>query len=405
MAVVSIGDFPMIQRIMAILKLWAKTLESKIGTDGVYVFGSLIYRDGQQFGDQSDIDLVVRFPYSAITALDRLYWLESLHAEKRKLEAQLSGVLKRNPETHICSMVVPTAIELYADLHKDGQTDSFFSGNQFFDLLMEVKTVGIAKARDYPIADPLVVQGLRFAQKKRNQYLGVSASGVTSFSSFDGEDPIPKEFMRHAAIASSVFMPGSEAGAAYDVQFGLDFISNGLYRIRNTDRYIEGLHDRLSIRRKARPARGQVITPQDQLFLAEWIFDQALEALCLKDYARERLPERTCRDLIERVSADLQQRGWSVANLEMGQGCTNPSLNTLGSKVTRRPTDFNPSTSDGSRMCITRINHSTCSRSRWLRRGRTGETFLMAERSDSHATSRSLAKARLSYRKPTISAH
>jgi predicted nucleotidyltransferase len=96
----------MSQDVLSALKTWAQNLRHAIGTDGVYVFGSLIYRNGLQFGDMSDIDLVVRFPKSTVTALHRVHWLEALHSAKIDLESELSALLKRDKNKPICSMVV-----------------------------------------------------------------------------------------------------------------------------------------------------------------------------------------------------------------------------------------------------------------------------------------------------------
>jgi predicted nucleotidyltransferase len=308
------------------LKAWAHNLKKTIGTDGVYLFGSLVYREGQQVVDSTDIDLVVRFPIAAITALDRMRWLEALHVAKRNLEATVSKLLKRDGKKPVCSLVVSTTLEISANVHKDG-AHALFSSQPFFDLLTESKTIGIPGAGGNPLLEPLAVQCLRFAQKKRNQYLDLAASGLTAFVAFDGDEPLPKDFMRHAAIASSLSMSSPTPGSEYDVQFGLDFVSGGLYAMRDADKYIEGIHNRLSIRRNARPAKGQVISPQDQIFLAEWIFDKAIEAICLRHYAREPLPERTQSVLMDRISRDLGQHGWRVALLEKGQGCTSPDFN------------------------------------------------------------------------------
>jgi predicted nucleotidyltransferase len=44
------------------LLTWAKAVTDEIGTSGIYLFGSLIHRNGAQFGPKSDVDLVVVIP-------------------------------------------------------------------------------------------------------------------------------------------------------------------------------------------------------------------------------------------------------------------------------------------------------------------------------------------------------
>jgi hypothetical protein len=242
------------------------------------------------------------------------------------LESALSVLLKRNPETRICSVVPATTIEVWADLHKDN-AHAFFSRRYFQNLLTGEKTLGVREAGTKIINEPLAVQCIRFVQKKRNQYLDVTATGGTNFIPFDGKDPLPKDIMRHFAIVSSLFEPVQQPGLEYDIQLGLDFISDRLFRFRESSELIEGMHNRLSVRRNARSAKREVTSPIDQVFLAEWIFDETSEALALKEYARETVPERTRHALLGRISEKLVEKGWRFEDLEMGKGCTKPSFN------------------------------------------------------------------------------
>jgi hypothetical protein len=68
------------------LACWASVVAADIGTGGVYAFGSLVYRDGAQFGPGSDVDLVVLFPNQPGNPLTRREWLEKLLAHKQRLE-------------------------------------------------------------------------------------------------------------------------------------------------------------------------------------------------------------------------------------------------------------------------------------------------------------------------------
>ena len=40
----------------------AKAVHAELGPQAIYLFGSLVYRDGAQFNDRSDVDLVVVMP-------------------------------------------------------------------------------------------------------------------------------------------------------------------------------------------------------------------------------------------------------------------------------------------------------------------------------------------------------
>lgn len=277
-----------VQQALKLLEAWAQALQKNIGSTGVYVFGSLIHRDGRQFSSNSDIDLVVCFPHGMDSALSRLDWLVALHAEKIKLETSLANLLGRDPNVPICSFVVPTLFDIGGDLHKDGAS-GFFAGNYFLDLTTGAKTTGLPGAGAKPISNALAQNCVRFAQKKRNQYLDVSADGTTSFAPFDGNEPLPKDVMRHAAMAAELSTPGAEPGSQFDVQFGLDFVSNGLYAERASNKYVEDVHDRLSVRRGARGQRAS-LAERDQVFLAEWILDRAFLAVTAAQKAAAKAP-------------------------------------------------------------------------------------------------------------------
>lgn len=265
------------QTTMDILQAWAHKLNAEIGTGGIFLFGSLIYRGGTQFTDSSDIDLVVCIPNNVDTALKRTEWIRALLAHKIALENELSTLLNRDPSKSICSFVVPTPIELKANLHKDG-SPAFFTRSMFLNLLNDEKTHGIPGAGTQPVSDPLGQMCLRFVQKKRNVFLNVSANKTSNGFNFDDTDPLPKDIMRHAAMAAELSTPSAEPGAEFDIQFGLDFLSNSLYQERTIDQYVDDIHNRLSIRRGARGTK-EPVNPTDQLFLAEWIFDQSFQAL------------------------------------------------------------------------------------------------------------------------------
>jgi predicted nucleotidyltransferase len=318
----------MIADILGLLKTWAHRLQSESGTDGVYAFGSLIYKNGSQFGTTSDIDLIVRFPPNARTALERLVWLEDLHNRKRDLEFQLAAILGRNPSKPISSFVVATNIEINGDLHKD-RAPTFFTSSQFFNVLTDTKTSEIPGAGSNRVTDQAAQSCIQFAQKTRNLYLDVAGNGVSNFLAFSETEPLPKDIMRHAAMIANLSNPGKELGAQFDTQIGLDFVSNGLYQIRMTAPYVESLHDRLSIRRGAR-GTPEPIDPRDRVFLVEWLFDQALEALDRRRselFFADPIPADVRDGIMAAVTADLTRHGWRVDKMEEGQGCTNPAFN------------------------------------------------------------------------------
>jgi hypothetical protein len=74
------------------------------------------------------------------------------------------------------SVVSPTALEIAADVHKDG-ADGFFSRNQFLDLRDGQVRMGLRNAGQRRLTERLLTQCVRFAQKKRNEFVNVTATG------------------------------------------------------------------------------------------------------------------------------------------------------------------------------------------------------------------------------------
>ncbi|WP_407187329.1 nucleotidyltransferase domain-containing protein [Bradyrhizobium centrosematis] len=260
------------------LTAWAKSVADDIGTAGVYLFGSLVYRGGAQFGPASDVDLVVCFPNDCNDELARWNWEKELHDRKVQLEADLATVLTgSDPKKPICSVVVPTALEIEADVHKDGAR-GFFKENAFLNLLDGSQTRGLPNAGSRPLKDRLTIEVLRFAQKKRNQFFAVNAGGEGGLAPYEGADAAPKDVMRYAAMAAHPNDSHAEPGAEYDTQAGLDFLSNRLYENRNKDAAFGELHHWLSIRRNARGEVGP-LTPSAHLLFAEIIASVAIARL------------------------------------------------------------------------------------------------------------------------------
>lgn len=254
------------------LKKWSAD-SVKQGAQDVYLFGSLIHKQGVQFSEHSDIDLVVIIPPMA-NAIERHRWLESFSEHKQDLELQLLRLLRRRGDEPIVSTVAVTDRELEFDIHKDGHRQ-FFTANTFRSLTTDVETMGIPGA-GRSSTDRFVAASLAFAQKIRNEHFAVSANSTPTLSAYiKVDDPLPKRFMRAAAMAARAAGATSDPGAEHDVQEGLDILSRELYDLRNTAPAYHQLQDILSVRRRAR-GDARPIEPTHQLLLAELIVDLAL---------------------------------------------------------------------------------------------------------------------------------
>jgi len=265
------------------LRQWAQDVVQKIPSNGVFLFGSLVYKKGIQFDPLiSDIDLLLGIPSDLTTAPERVEWIKQLVPLKRHLELQLLQLLNRpDAGSPISSIVAATATEICADIHKDGAA-RFFSGNEFRNLLDEVASARpVPNSGTAPVSDENVNSAMRFAQKYRNLFLSTSPNGTGGLQKWTGPDPVPKTVLRHAAMTAAAASGQCTPGVAFDVKIGLDYLTNHLYERRDRSQPYYRLHDWVSARRGGRGAdeNPAYLTPEMHLLLAEVIYDLGNEAL------------------------------------------------------------------------------------------------------------------------------
>lgn len=268
---------------------WAKAVHAELGPEGIYAFGSIVYRDGAQFNDKSDVDLAIVMP-EIPDAADRADWLAALLRHKLVLEDELGKRLGRaDRSTILCSVVTATTPEVAANIHKDGAA-KFFSDNQFFDLSNGEIRDGLPRAGERVVGERLVGECFRFVQKTRNAFLGVNALGGPTLKPFDDEDDAaPKPTMRHAAMIQFLEDAGdANPGKEFDLDVGADTLTILLHQRRKRLGALSALY---AARRGGRAAR-EPISAKDQLVLAELIFDAAIqvEARVVAAAAVPRLP-------------------------------------------------------------------------------------------------------------------
>jgi predicted nucleotidyltransferase len=253
---------------------WAKEVQAKLGAEGIYLFGSLVYRDGALFNDKSDVDLVLAMP-EIPDAADRADWIESLLQYKIKLEDELGKRLRRSDRSAIlASLVAVTPVEVGANVHKDGAA-KFFSDNHFLNLLTGDTIAGLPDAGKRLVRERLVGECLRFVQKTRHSYLSVNALGDATIEPFqEKDDAAPKQTMRHAAMLQFLEDDGDrDPGAEFDLDIGADKLSLVLHDRRKR---LSALKAHYSARRAGRAARAE-LSAKDQLILAELIYDGAIQ--------------------------------------------------------------------------------------------------------------------------------
>lgn len=253
---------------------WAKAVRAELVPQGIYVFGSVVYKDGAQFNEKSDIDLAIVMP-EIPDAADRADWFEALLRHKILLEDELGKRLGRADRSAILSsFVVVTVPEVAANIHKDGAAE-FFSANQFLDLSNGEIRKGLPRAGGRLVAERLVGECFRFVQKTRNAFLGVNALGIPTLKPFDDKsDAAPKPTMRHAAMIQFLTDSGdANPGEEFDLDIGADTLTILLHERRKRLSTLSAIY---SARRSGRAARVP-ISSKDQLVLAELIFDAAIQ--------------------------------------------------------------------------------------------------------------------------------
>lgn len=238
----------------------------------LFLFGSAIYKGGEQFDSTySDLDIVCLLP-EATDALSRLTAMKILRGYKQKLELDMVPRLERQTCTEPGVSIVPiTPLELRANIHKSG-APRFFDKNFFYDLVSKRETLGIPSAGSRVMRDERR-QALEYVQKVRNEFLSVCANGTGGLKQYDGADPLPKALLRSAAQ----LVPDVAEGEWYDTRLGLELMHSMLRDRRTVDKQFTELFDKVSVRRGGRGLRAG-LSANDQLLLAEMLFDEGATA-------------------------------------------------------------------------------------------------------------------------------
>jgi predicted nucleotidyltransferase len=261
---------PDLKQVHECLTRWSEEVRA-VGATSVYLFGSLIKKNGDQFNEDSDVDLVVVMPLDGDFS-ERSRWIENLALLKDNIEVRLMKILRRKGDKPIVSVVAITQGEISCDIHKDGSRQ-FFSTNIFRNLENQIDSSGLPGVGTGHV-DNFTRSCYECAQKFRNDFLSVSANGTPVLQPFVDSDPLPKKLMRTAAMAIQAGDAKNIEGTEYDVKEGLDAITSYLYLNRDNSPRLKELQDILSVRRAARGDR-KAVEPNDQLFLAEMILDIA----------------------------------------------------------------------------------------------------------------------------------
>lgn len=278
-----------LEQVFAHLRAWWKSVGESIDTGSLYIFGSTIYKDGDQFdNDISDVDLVTVFPTNLRSAIERTHWLKSVLQHKANLERELLVLLQRRDAGEpIISFVAITQLELESDIHKSKVRD-FFQRNSFLPLMPaaidSAPIFGLPRAGTTSLSNDMVRQVLEYSQGIRNKFFAISAIALRSPLSWTSDvDPVPKDLMRNAAQAASLQLTVEHATERFDVNVGLGELISYTYSRRAEDPLYRQAYDWLVLRTggRGRKEKAKELDPTLYLFFGEVLYDLAAASVSL----------------------------------------------------------------------------------------------------------------------------
>lgn len=239
----------------------------------VYLFGSAIYKGGEQFdAETSDLDIAIVFTDEP-DATDRFRRIAALAAEKARLELDLIPALRRtNCVEPAVSLLPLMPLEISANIHKSGSR-RFFDRNNFLDLKTNELSLSLPTASSLAIPDDHR-QAIELVQKIRNAYLAKGANGEGGLPNDYGNDPIPKPIARAAALLA----PNTAEGEWYDTGIGLQLLAGAIERRQDESTELKELHKKIAVRRGVRGKKAP-LDANDQLLIAEILYDLAAATL------------------------------------------------------------------------------------------------------------------------------
>lgn len=261
------------QNALDILRSWYSQELAESFPD-CWVFGSLIYKDGELFDPlSSDIDLVVLLP-DGDTAPDRITRLDRLRTSIQRLEIDLLQAFMRNDaSSHITSVIPVTRHEIHLDIHKSVRS-GFFTSNEFLSLRTGICSPMQSEGDCNSLlrADSLL-QAIEQCQKYRNAYVACSTNASKKVEAFNTTDLIPKEIARSAAQVANHVRPRPGANA-WDLNEGACYIVLLLTEMSEQHALVADLRSRCLSRMNRGSA---VLQPNDIALLYEVLFENALK--------------------------------------------------------------------------------------------------------------------------------
>lgn len=315
------------QAIKAKCRQWAIDCHNNINTEGIYLFGSLIEDDGNQFtSDRSDVDFVINISRNLKVAHERVQWFQNLKSEREKLELALIPLIKRSDVSKpIVSIAVVTDIEISENINSQGD-GKFFQQSIFLDLLSENATIHELCREKTEICNDDMKIVILLIQEFRKDYLKVSALSTETLKLEEwnlSTDILPKDIMRKGALVR--YLSGNVAvNERNNLSEGLEFLYNHFYSLRDRDICYRELHRKVSLKRNPRKNVTQDslnLSSEEYLLIVEIMYDLILDLIgqpfpisSIPEFivnSRQRL-DGTVDDLITSVHEASNNFKWNI---------------------------------------------------------------------------------------------
>lgn len=284
----------LLDEIREVISDWIESNNAGEVFDGVFIFGSLIHRDGRHFVPQgsmaSDVDLVLTIRDELPNAIARARALMAIRAAVQALEQSTATVLKRATPEEIFSLLPLTSYEIHQCIHK-GHDPKLFTSNLFLNVSTgEQVNGGLANYVDYDYhyENLEAFSAIRLCQSYRNKYLRCNMIGEFAQSGFNGETIFPKEIMRGAALLGFYESDRTDESRRTDLEAGQSYLVDLLRGMAKQEPEIDVLIDKIAGRGFAR-GNSEELDAGDMLILHEIMFDKArsLVVPSIRDSIRE----------------------------------------------------------------------------------------------------------------------
>jgi|TARA_Y100000815_G_scaffold208328_1_gene192506 hypothetical protein len=259
---------------------WIDNHEITSAFDGVFIFGSLINRNGRHFVPQgsmaSDVDLVLTFKDEIDTALARAEALKRVRGAVRSLEHETATVLQRATQEPIYSILPLTKYEIHQCIHK-GHDPKLFMSNLFLEVVSGERVDGGLASYvdyDYHYENLEAFSAIRLCQSYRNKFLRGNQVGWLAQDDFAGETVFPKEIMRASALLCFASGPKDDESRRTDLEEGQIYLLERLRELKDHSPELKLLVDKVNGRGFTR-AESEPLSPEDMLLIHEVMFDDA----------------------------------------------------------------------------------------------------------------------------------